>query len=133
MLSPCWVSYSFITEYLPCFHFQEIYLGSDQSLHNHYNNNKYITYVRSALSLLCYETEGAYEDVIKLYEECTILKEFPIFIKFQNQMAVDLGGICSERYSLHFRKGHIEYYLKVPLATLIPMIHPQTNSLSLVG
>jgi len=66
-----------------------------------------------------------YEDVIKLYQEGTILKEFPIFIKFQNEMAVDLGGVQREMFSAFWEKAYQALFEGA--TTLIPMIHPQTD------
>lgn len=40
-----------------------------------------------------------YEEVINLYQNDEILKEFPIYIKFKGEVAIDHGGVHRDMFS----------------------------------
>ena len=42
---------------------------------------------------------NVYEDVLKLYREEGILRECPIRIAFEDEMAVDEGGVTRDMFS----------------------------------
>jgi len=46
-----------------------------------------------------------FEDVIQLYQQTQIAKEFPIDIEYETEKAVDAGGITRDMYSSFWEKN----------------------------
>ena len=66
-----------------------------------------------------------FEDVIKLYEEGEIIREFPTFIQFKDEAAIDAGGVTREMYSAFWQSA---YSLLCDGANIVvPIIHPQSD------
>ena len=40
-----------------------------------------------------------YDDVVKLYQSGEIIKESPIFIAYDSELAIDEGGVTRDMYS----------------------------------
>jgi len=67
-----------------------------------------------------------FHDVLKMYEvQEGIVKEFPTFIQFQDELAIDAGGVSREMFSAFWEKA---YSLICDGANfVVPLIHPQTD------
>ena len=66
-----------------------------------------------------------YEEVINLYQNDEVLTEFPIYIKFKGEIAVDQGGVHRDMYSAFWEEA---YALLFEGATLLtPMFHPEMD------
>lgn len=64
-----------------------------------------------------------YEEVIDLYQNDELLKEFPMYIKFRGEMAIDHGGVQRDMFSAFWEQA---YGLLFEGATLLtPMFHPE--------
>ena len=66
-----------------------------------------------------------FEDVIKMYKEEGVVMEFPTFIQFEDELAIDAGGVTREMFSAFWEKA---YSLLCDGANVVvPLIHPQTD------
>ena len=66
-----------------------------------------------------------FEDVIKMYKEEGMVMEFPTFIQFEDELAIDVGGVTREMFSAFWEKA---YSLLCDGANVVvPLIHPQTD------
>jgi len=66
-----------------------------------------------------------YQDVIHLYQDNQFVKECPIFIEFNGEMALDYGGVQRDMYSAFWEKAYTMFFEGSSLLT--PMVHPQVN------
>ena len=66
-----------------------------------------------------------YEEVIDLYQNDDILKEFPIYIKFKGEMAVDHGGVHRDMFSAFWEQAYGVLFEGATLLT--PMFHPEMD------
>lgn len=71
------------------------------------------------------ERENVYDDVAQLYKEGSIMKEFPLKIKFAEEKGVDLGGVSRDMFSSFWEEAYKKVFDGV--STLIPLLHPQTQ------
>lgn len=69
---------------------------------------------------------NVYEDVLKMYRELTILSEYPIHIEFEDEMAVDQGGVTRDMFSAFWDKCYSTLFDGSTL--LVPMLCPQTDT-----
>ena len=63
-----------------------------------------------------------YDDVISLFEDEEVLKEFPLRISFTSEIAIDCGGVCREMFSAFWEAAY-----RVCCdgdALLVPRLHP---------
>ena len=67
-----------------------------------------------------------YEDVLLLYKGDDILQECPIRIEFENEMAVDQGGVTRDMFSAFWEKCYSTLFEGSKL--LVPLFHPQTDA-----
>ena len=77
--------------------------------------------------------EDVYEDVISLYENKDIFMEYPLYIKFIGERAVDTGGVCRDLFSAYWEKANEKCFDGDN--TLVPAVHPhvQMSLFPLVG
>ena len=71
------------------------------------------------------ERSNVYEDVIDVYREGDIVGEYPIYIEFKGEMAVDEGGVQREMFSAFWEKAYSTLFEGASLLT--PMNHPQMD------
>ena len=69
-----------------------------------------------------------YEDVIKLYdtELLTVLNEFPFHSKFEDECAVDIGGVTRDMFSAMFEEIYKKHFDGASL--LVPMDIPNAEA-----
>ena len=65
---------------------------------------------------------NVYEDVLDLYKEGEVVGEYPVFIKFVGEQAVDQGGVQRDMLSAFWAEAYT--HLFEGAKTLTPMIHP---------
>ena len=66
-----------------------------------------------------------FEDVIKMYKEERMVMEFPTFIQFEDELAIDAGGVTREIFSAFWEKA---YSLLCDGANVVvPLIRSQTD------
>ena len=72
-----------------------------------------------------------YDDVIKIHKENKekILGEYPFRVRFDGEMAVDMGGICRDMYSSFWESAYLRHFDGENL--LIPAVNPITNMATL--
>ena len=66
-----------------------------------------------------------YEDVLKLYSDETIVTEYPLRIKFEQEMAIDLGGVSRDMVAGFWEHAYKNLFDGSSLLT--PVMHPQTD------
>ena len=66
-----------------------------------------------------------YNDVIKIYQTNQIIKEYPIYITYDSEVADDQGGVMRDMFSGFWEEAYITLFDGVTL--LIPLVHPQTD------
>ena len=49
---------------------------------------------------------SVFEDVLRLYREESIVKEYPITVEFEGEIAVDEGGVTREMFSAFWDKSY---------------------------
>ena len=49
---------------------------------------------------------SVFEDVMQLYQQEQMAKEFPVNIKFESEKGVDVGGVTREMYSAFWEKAY---------------------------
>ena len=64
-----------------------------------------------------------FEDVLALYKKGKIIDEYPIFIKYKDEMAVDDGGVQRDMYSAFWQEAYCTLFEGA--STLIPMVYRQ--------
>lgn len=74
-----------------------------------------------------------YEDVLAMFSDESIAQEYPLFIKFCDERAVDEGGVSRDMLSAFWERAYQLHFDGAK--TLIPMIHPETDMaiLSVIG
>ena len=63
-----------------------------------------------------------YEDVLDVYREGDIVQEYPLFIKYEGEKAVDEGGVQRDMLSAFWAEAYTRLFEGAK--TLTPMIHP---------
>lgn len=66
------------------------------------------------------------EDVLSLYENENICQEHPIDIEFENEEAIDHGGVQREMFSAFWEQAYVRLFEGATILT--PLIHPQTDT-----
>ena len=66
-----------------------------------------------------------FKDVIKLYEEEEISGEYPTFVQFKDEPAIDAGGVTRDMYSAFWQSAYSLLCDRVNI--VVPMIHPQSD------
>mgnify|MGYP003461418041 FL=1 len=76
---------------------------------------------------LAFHRDHVYEDVIKTYQENheEIVKEFPFRVRYINERAVDIGGVCRDLFSAFWEDSYIKNFDGEKL--LVPAVHPNTD------
>ena len=74
--------------------------------------------------------ERIYEDVIETYQEnlTDILEEYPFRIRYENERAVDTGGVSRDMFSSFWEEACMKHFDGEQL--LVPAIHPNTDMAS---
>ena len=79
--------------------------------------------------------ESIFEDVIDLYSERLdeIMTEYPFYMEFKHEIAVDVGGVTRDMFSAFFEELYV--YLFDGCCLLYPAIHAtiNINSFSILG
>ena len=70
---------------------------------------------------------NVYDDVIEMYQEnmINVMQEYPFRIQYQNERAVDTGGVCRDMFSAFWEEAYIKNFDGETL--LVPAIHPNTD------
>ena len=68
---------------------------------------------------------SVFEDVMQLYQQEQMAKEFPVNIKFESEKAVDVGGVTREMYSAFWEKAYGTYFDGA--GVVIPLLHAQID------
>ena len=94
-----------------------------------------MTFLRSS-NTLCGLTHtvrrnNIYDDVMHLYADGRVPKEYPFYIEFQGEKAVDIGGVSRDMFSAFFD----EFYVKLcdGASLLYPTITSDLNHFQVVG
>ena len=66
------------------------------------------------------------EDVISLYENDNICREYPIDIEFESEEAIDHGGVQREMFSAFWEQAYLQLFEGATILT--PLIYPQTDT-----
>ena len=66
-----------------------------------------------------------YDDVIKLYQSGEIIKESPIYIAYDSELALDEGGVTRDMYSAFWEEAYSRLFDGATI--LIPLVHAQTD------
>lgn len=68
--------------------------------------------------------ESIYDDVIEIYTEnlCDILVEFPFRIRYDNEKAIDTGGVSRDMFSSFWEEAYIKHFDGEKL--LVPAVQP---------
>ena len=69
---------------------------------------------------------SVFDDVLKIYREKSILREFPIHVEFEGEMAVDQGGVTRDMYSAFWEECYSTIFDGSTL--LVPMLSPQMDT-----
>ena len=64
-------------------------------------------------------------DVLKMYSDKAILREYPLHMEFEGEMAVDQGGVTRDMYSAFWEECYSTVFDGSTL--LVPMLSPQTD------
>lgn len=64
-------------------------------------------------------------NIVDLYKEGTIMLECPIYIHFDNEIAVDDGGVSREMFSLFWEEVIQKHF--VGAQTVTPLVHAHTD------
>ena len=70
---------------------------------------------------------NVYSDVVETYQEniSDILQEYPFRIRYEDEQAVDTGGVCRDMFSSLWKQAYINNFDGESL--LIPAIHSDTD------
>jgi hypothetical protein len=71
------------------------------------------------------DRNDVYNDVLRLYEETSIIYECPIEIKFIDENGIDIGGVTRDMYSTFWEEAYGCMFEEV--SAVILLIHPQTR------
>ena len=71
--------------------------------------------------------ERIYEDVIETYQDnlTDLLEEYPFRIRYENERAVDTGGVCRDMFSAFWEEACMKHFDGEQL--LVPAIHPNAD------
>ena len=85
-----------------------------------------VSVCRVACNVHTINRKSVYDDVLLLFENDEILKEFPLTISFANELAVDTGGVCREMFSAFWEAAYRVCCDGDSL--LVPRLHPGLDS-----
>ncbi|KAL5515643.1 hypothetical protein EMCRGX_G000838 [Ephydatia muelleri] len=73
------------------------------------------------------QRDHVYEDVIKTYEDNLeeILKDYPFRVRFINEKAVDMGGVCRDLFSAFWEDSYVKIFDGEKL--LVPAVRPNPD------
>ena len=66
--------------------------------------------------------ENLYNDVLSMYQEGDVVYEYPFFVKYKDENAVDDGGVQRDMFSAFWVDAYIHLFKGAK--TLIPMVQP---------
>lgn len=69
---------------------------------------------------------NVFKDVLQLYQMGSILQECPIRIEFEDEMAIDQGGVTRDMFSAFWDECHSKLFEGLNL--LVPLLHPQSDT-----
>ncbi|KAL5481514.1 hypothetical protein EMCRGX_G021692 [Ephydatia muelleri] len=74
-----------------------------------------------------FHRDHVYEDVIKTYEDNLeeILKDYPFRVRFINEKAVDMGGVCRDLFSAFWEDSYVKIFDGEKL--LVPAVRPNPD------
>ena len=49
---------------------------------------------------------SVFEDVNELLENDEVLKEFPLYVCFKGERAIDIGGVCCDMFSAYWEEAY---------------------------
>ena len=77
-----------------------------------------------------FRRENVYSDVLETYQENMgdILEEYPFRVRYENEQAVDTGGVCRDLFSAFWEEAYLKSFDGETL--LVPAIHPNTDMAS---
>jgi len=67
------------------------------------------------------DRNSVYEDVLKMYEEESIVSEYPLYVKFKKERGIDEGGVQRDMFTAFWNKAYT--HLFEGSTTVIPMVH----------
>ena len=106
-----------ITSHICCFF---LYVGSEeckQFMMSYCTHPSSMPYIVKRSNVL--------DDVLQLFQSDDIVKEYPLRIRFEGEMAVDTGGVCRDMVSAFWEEAYKCMFDGGSLLT--PVVHPQTN------
>ncbi len=71
------------------------------------------------------DRNNVYEDVIDIYRCGEIVGEYPIYIQFSKEPALDYGGVQRDMYSAFWNEAYSKLFEGATL--LVPLVHPQID------
>ena len=66
--------------------------------------------------------ENLYSDVLSMYKEGDVVCEYPLFVKYKDEIAVDDGGVQRDMLSAFWADAYVRLFEGA--TTLIPMVEP---------
>ena len=66
-----------------------------------------------------------FNQVIDLFSDDYFLKEYPLYIKFEGEIAVDFGGVQRDMLSAFWEEAYIHFFDGSSL--LVPTVHPNVD------
>ena len=74
-----------------------------------------------------FRRDHLYDDVIEVYQEDLdqLLRQFPFRVRYENERAVDTGGVCRDMFSAFWEECYLKNFDGERL--LIPAVHPNTD------
>lgn len=60
----------------------------------------------------CIRRDAVYDDVFNMYQRelADIIKEFPFWIEYSNERAVDTGGVCRDMFSCFWEEAYLKHF-----------------------
>lgn len=65
------------------------------------------------------------EDVFALFENSHVLKDYPLKIRFVNEIAIDTGGVCRDMLDEFWQAAFAKFFDGSTL--LVPAVHAQSD------
>ena len=75
--------------------------------------------------------KNIYPDVLKLYANQSITKEYPFYVEFQGEKAIDIGGVSRDMFSAFFDELYIQMFDGATL--LYPNISCDMSTFEVIG
>ena len=66
-----------------------------------------------------------YENVLKLYENEKVVEEYPLFIAYNSEKAIDGGGVTRDMFSAFWNEAYRNLFDGATM--LVPFVHPKTK------